>query len=115
MAKPSIWRRMSGRLPKDFGGRQGQSAGGGRRNGEKPPPRVGLKEAHAGLQPYPPKGTPNPARSPVVGEFLSEGKVPPFPPRTDGKDQPPSESESWVATGEFGITVEDRRRAAGSF
>ena len=24
-------------------------------------------------------------------------------------------SESWVATGEFGITVEDRRRAAGSF
>ena len=90
MTKPSIWRRMGGRLPKDFGGRQGQSAGGGRRNGEKPPPRVGLKEAHAGLQPYPPKGTPNPA---------------------NGK----SESESWVATGEFGVTTEDRRRAAGSF
>ena len=52
--------------------------------------------------------------SPAVGEFLSEGKVPPFPPRTDGKDQPPSESEPWVATGEFGITAEDRRRAAGS-
>ena len=81
MAKPSRGGRMSGRRPRGVGGRQGQSAGGGRRNGEKPPPRAGLKEAHAGLQPYPPKGTPNPA----VGEFLSEGKIPPFPPRTDGK------------------------------
>ena len=28
---------------------------------------------------------PPPSRSPAVGEFLSEGKVPPFPPRTDGR------------------------------
>ena len=28
---------------------------------------------------------------------------------------PPAASEPWVATGEFGVTVEDKRRAAGSF
>ena len=105
MTKPSIWRRMGGVFrPSTL-----EPNSDARANGERLP-RVGLKEAHAGLQPYPPKGTPNPA----VGEFLSEGKIPPFPPRTDGKDQPPSESESWVATGEFGVTTEDRRRAAGS-
>ena len=54
-----------------------------------------------------------------VGEVVELTRHPPHEERSDWQmrmdDGWIENSDSWVATGEFGVTVEDRRRAAGSF